>query len=143
MEEQMYTPRYAPNIQDIDAANPMVYDQMKRRILGDSDASRHHIYSSARNILAKKTHTHWLATLLIIGFIIDYVILWTRLPMLYSLLLIGSLPLTGAYIWSVHSLYNSPATRTLGLVVGICSLIYSVIMSIAISKIPKQKCEAV
>lgn len=91
-------------------------------------------------IIYSKAPTHWLAVILVIGALVDYGILWSRLPSLYAWLLAGSLPLTMAYIWSVHKFYNTPGQKTLGMLLGISSVVYFICVAITASKIPKQIC---
>jgi hypothetical protein len=119
------------NVANSVPVNPVIYDRMKHRLMGEP---------ASRNRFTTKFSVYWLTVLLILGFAVNYIVLWTRLPLIYSLLLIGTVPLTGAYIWSVHSMYNNSTTKKMGLVIGIFTLLYSIIMAVVSSKIPKQTC---
>lgn len=87
-------------------------------------------------------YRHWFVIFLSILIFIDYVILWARLPAVYSLMIAGTLPFSMAFLYAIHRIIRDPRVeKTLGLkMFFVVIVIYLISMMYFAIQIPKQKC---
>lgn len=85
---------------------------------------------------------NWVVILLTILIIVDYIVLWTRLPFVYSKLVAGTIPFAAAFIYTIHRLQRDPAVkRTLGFKFFLFLVVaYWSSMLFIIGQLQKQNC---
>lgn len=85
---------------------------------------------------------NWLVILLSVLLLIDYIILWARLPMVYGGMIAGTLPFSMAFVYAIHRIIRDPRIeKTLGLKLFMfVVVIYLIVMMYFATQIPKQNC---
>lgn len=85
---------------------------------------------------------NWVVVLLALLMVIDYIILWSRLPFVYGVLVAGTLPFAAALVYSIHRLLQDPGVKkTLGLKGFIFAVgLYLGSFAYFAGKIPRQVC---
>ena len=85
---------------------------------------------------------NWVVILLTILIIVDYIVLWTRLPFVYSKLVAGTIPFAAAFVYSIHRLQRDPSVRrTLGFKFFMFLVVaYWISMLFVLGQLQKQNC---